>query len=96
MRSRPSGCRVVERRPAGIEDDLPRPWRWPAVPALPVDDPAADTVAEVRRALGTTGEGIGMADSLIAGTVLRHGGALSTRNLRRFSRVEGSTLAMPE
>jgi predicted nucleic acid-binding protein len=64
-----------------------------AVPALPIDEAAADTAAEVRRALEKAGEGIGMADSLIAGTVLRHGGALLTRNLRHFSRVDGLGLA---
>jgi predicted nucleic acid-binding protein len=52
-----------------------------------------DTAAEVRRALEKAGEEIGMADSLIAGTVLRHGGALLTRNLRHFSRVDGLGLA---
>lgn len=64
-----------------------------AVPALPVDEAAADAAADVRRSLESTGEGIGMADSLIAGTVIRHGGRLLTRNSRHFSRVKGLTLA---
>ena len=64
-----------------------------AVPALPVDEAAADAAAEVRRALDSRGEGIGMADSLIAGTVIRHGGTLLTCNRRHFDRVEGLPLA---
>jgi tRNA(fMet)-specific endonuclease VapC len=63
-----------------------------AVPALPVDTEAADSAAEVRRQLEARGEGIGMADSLIAGTVMRHGGKLLTRNTRHFSRVAGLEL----
>lgn len=67
-----------------------------AVPALPIDEVAADTAAEVRRSLEKAGEGIGMADSLIAGTVLRYGGAILTRNHRHFSRVHGLVLATLE
>ena len=37
-----------------------------------------------------------MADSLIAGTVLRFGGKLLTRNYRRFNRVDGSVFATLE
>jgi tRNA(fMet)-specific endonuclease VapC len=47
----------------------------------------------VRRALELRGEPIGMADSLIAGIVLQHGGTLLTRNRRHFERVEGLRLA---
>jgi predicted nucleic acid-binding protein len=64
-----------------------------AVPALPVDEAAADAAARVRRALESHGEGIGMADSLIAGTVIRHGATLLTRNRRHFARVDGLALA---
>ena len=64
-----------------------------AVPALPVDGDAADAAAEVRRTLEARGEGIGMADSLIAGTVIRHSGTLLTRNRRHFERVDGLALA---
>jgi tRNA(fMet)-specific endonuclease VapC len=64
-----------------------------ALPALPLDEAAADTAAEVRRTLEASGTGVGMADSLIAGTVLRHGGSLLTRNRSHFSRVRGLTLA---
>jgi tRNA(fMet)-specific endonuclease VapC len=64
-----------------------------AVPALPIDESAADTAAEVRRSLEAAGLGIGMADSLIAGVVLRNGGSLLTRNWRHFERVGGLNLA---
>ena len=60
-----------------------------ALPALPLDDPAADRAAEVRRGLERDGAGIGMADSLIAGIVLLHDGILLTRNRRHFERVPG-------
>ena len=58
-----------------------------AVPALPLDEPAADRAAMVRRDLERRGAGIGMADSLIAGIVLTHRGTLITRNRRHFDRV---------
>jgi tRNA(fMet)-specific endonuclease VapC len=64
-----------------------------AVPALSLDAAAADRSAQVRRALELRGEPIGMADSLIAGIVLQHGGTLMTRNRRHFERVEGLRLA---
>ncbi len=67
-----------------------------AVPALSVDEDAADAASEVRRTLESRGEGIGMADSLIAGTVIRHRGSLLTRNRRHFSRVAGLQLAKIE
>jgi predicted nucleic acid-binding protein len=63
-----------------------------ALSCLPLDDPAADLAAEVRRRLEREGVGIGMADSLIAGIVLRHDGILLTRNRRHFERVSGLTL----
>jgi predicted nucleic acid-binding protein len=46
----------------------------------------------VRRDLQKAGVPIGMADSLIAGIVLEHGGRLLTRNQRHFERVEGLPL----
>ena len=64
-----------------------------AVPTLPLDEAAADQAAEVRRTLERSGEAIGMADSLIAGTVLARGGTLLTRNRRHFHRVAGLRLA---
>ena len=63
-----------------------------AVPALPLDSPAADRAAEVRRALERVGDPIGMGDSLIAGIVLVVGGSLLTRNTKHFSRVKGLNL----
>jgi tRNA(fMet)-specific endonuclease VapC len=64
-----------------------------AIPTLSLDEKAADRAAGVRRALERSGEPIGMADSLIAGIVLVHGGDLLTRNRRRFERVRGLRLA---
>jgi tRNA(fMet)-specific endonuclease VapC len=63
-----------------------------ALPGLPLDEPAADRAAEVRRGLERDAVGIGMADSLIAGIVLVHDGILLTRNRRHFERIAGLTL----
>jgi predicted nucleic acid-binding protein len=63
-----------------------------AVPALPLDAPAADRAAAVRRGLEREGVGIGMGDSLIAGIALLHDAILLTRNRRHFERVSGLTL----
>lgn len=63
-----------------------------ALPALPLDEAAADRAADVRLALEAKGGPIGMADSLIAGIVLQSGGMLLTRNVRHFERVEGLAL----
>jgi len=60
---------------------------------LPLDRTAADRAASVRKALDLRGQGIGMADSLIAGIVLARGGMLLTRNRKHFERVEGLKLA---
>ena len=64
-----------------------------AVPSLELDDAAADAASEIRRSLERSGNGIGMADSLIAGIVTCNGGTLLTRNRRHFERVPGITLA---
>jgi tRNA(fMet)-specific endonuclease VapC len=64
-----------------------------AMLTLPLDRPAADRAAEIQRALGRKGDGIGMADSLIAGIVLTRDAMLLTRNRRHFERVEGLKLA---
>ena len=63
------------------------------IPTLPLDRAAADRAADVQRALGGRGAGIGMADSLIAGIVLVHDGTLLTRNRHHFERVDGLKLA---
>ena len=60
---------------------------------LPLDQAAADDAAAVRRALESRGQGIGMADSLIAGIVRLNGGILLTRNVKHFDRVEGLALS---
>jgi tRNA(fMet)-specific endonuclease VapC len=64
-----------------------------ALPTLPLDEAAADHAAEVKRALDRQGAAIGMADALIAGIVLAHGGMLLTRNTRHFARVPGLSLS---
>jgi tRNA(fMet)-specific endonuclease VapC len=63
-----------------------------ALPCLPLDEPAADRAADIRRHLERDGASIGMADSLIAGIVVTHGGMLLTRNRRHFARVPGLAL----
>jgi predicted nucleic acid-binding protein len=64
-----------------------------ALAILDLDSRGADRAAQVRRDLDKAGAPIGMADSLIAGIVLRYGGRLLTRNHRHFERVEGLALA---
>jgi tRNA(fMet)-specific endonuclease VapC len=63
------------------------------VPALSLDERAADAAAEIRRTLERLGHPIGMADSLIAGIVVSNGSVLLTRNRRHFERVPGLRLA---
>ena len=63
------------------------------LPALPLNERAADAAADIRRTLERSGHPIGMADSLIAGIVVSDGGALLTRNRRHFERVPGLRLA---
>ena len=58
-----------------------------------LDSAAARRAAEVRRALETKCQAIGMADSLIAGICLERNGILLTRNMKHFSRVDGLTLS---
>ena len=60
-----------------------------SVPTLPLDADEADRAANVRRQLEVQGQGIGFADSMIAGIVLERGATLMTRNLRHFERVPG-------
>ena len=48
---------------------------------------ASERAAEVRRSLESQGQGIGMADYLIAGVSLVSGGVLLTRNQDHFGRV---------
>ena len=65
-----------------------------ALLTLPLDQPAADEAAEIRRTLDLTGASIGMGDSLIAGVVRFHDAELVTRNRRHFDRVRGLKLSL--
>jgi tRNA(fMet)-specific endonuclease VapC len=64
------------------------------VPALPLDAQASDRAARIRRDLEDRGEGIGLADSLIAGIVATFRAAFLTRNGRHFARVRELDLAI--
>jgi predicted nucleic acid-binding protein len=57
------------------------------LPVLPLDRDAAERASVVRQELERTGQGIGMADSLIAGIALANQLPLLTRNRRHFERV---------
>lgn len=63
-----------------------------ALTILPFDEEAAERAAEVRRTLESQGEGIGMADYLIAGVCRSRSGLLLTRNRDHFRRVPGLNL----
>jgi tRNA(fMet)-specific endonuclease VapC len=63
-----------------------------SINVLPLDRPAAQRAAEVRRSLDRSGRAIGMADSLIAGIALAHDLPLFTRNRSHFERVPGLEL----
>jgi predicted nucleic acid-binding protein len=65
-----------------------------AIPVLPLDEAAADQAASIRRRLDQSGYSIPMADCLIAGIVLYHGGELLTRNRRHFERIPGLSLSL--
>jgi predicted nucleic acid-binding protein len=60
---------------------------------LGVTPEASERAADVRRALESQGQGIGMADYLIAGVCLAHDGVLLTRNQDHFVRVPELTLS---
>ena len=63
------------------------------VTTIPLSDAAADRAGDIARDLAAKGQEIGTADTLIAGTVLVHGGTLLTRNRKHFERVPGLALA---
>ncbi|HKK27510.1 MAG TPA: type II toxin-antitoxin system VapC family toxin [Gemmatimonadota bacterium] len=63
-----------------------------ALTVLPFDEEAAEKAADVRRTLESEGEGIGMADYMIAGICLTRSGLLLTRNREHFGRVPGLSL----
>jgi predicted nucleic acid-binding protein len=55
---------------------------------------ASALAAEVRRSLEQKGQGIGLADYLIAGVCLSRRAMLLTRNHAHFARVPGLSLGM--
>lgn len=59
---------------------------------LAYDREAAELGGRLAGGLARAGASIGDLDTMIAATVLRHDGALVTRNMRHFSRVEGLRL----
>jgi predicted nucleic acid-binding protein len=60
-----------------------------AMTVLGLSAEASERAAQARRALEREGQGIGMADYLIAGVCLANGGVLLTRNTDHFGRVPG-------
>lgn len=65
-----------------------------ALRVLPLDAEAAAAAAKVRRELEAKGQGIGMADCLIAGVCLSRNAVLLTRNRAHFGRVPGLKLGI--
>lgn len=63
-----------------------------AFDVLAYDREAAEMGGRIAGELARSGATIGDLDTLIAATVMRHGGALVTRNVRHFSRVRGLRL----
>jgi len=56
---------------------------------LPFGTAEATVAARIRADLELAGTPIGTLDTLIAGTALRHGATLVTRNLKEFQRIDG-------
>jgi len=81
-----SGARSRRQR-EGVADLLA------ALEIYTMDEASAQRAAEVRRDLEARGEGIGMADYLIAGICLSRGLPLLTRNRRHFERIADLSLA---
>ena len=67
-----------------------------ALTILPVNERAARAAAGVRRELESKGQGIGMADYLIAGVCLERSAILLSRNQDHFKRVPNLTLGRIE
>jgi len=65
-----------------------------ALRILPLGSAEAEAAAAVRHALEARGEGIGMADYLIAGICLARRAILLTKNRRHFERVQGLSLSL--
>ena len=64
-----------------------------ALTVLPLESNAGEMAAGIRRQLESRGEGIGMADYLIAGICLSRNAMLLTRNQAHFQRIQGLHLA---
>ncbi len=64
-----------------------------ALTILPLDERVAAKAAALRRDLESSGNGLALADCLIAGTCLVHGAQLLTRNRKHFERVPELKLA---
>jgi tRNA(fMet)-specific endonuclease VapC len=63
------------------------------VRALPWDADAADSYADIRHQLVTTGQAIGEMDMMIAAHSLAAGAVLVTNNARHYERIHGLVLA---
>jgi tRNA(fMet)-specific endonuclease VapC len=72
-----------ERRRAQLEQLLA------LIEVLPFGVAEARIAARIRADLESDGTPIGALDNLIAGTALRHGATLVTRNVKEFRRIEG-------
>lgn len=59
---------------------------------LPFDLASAMSAGAIYSLLSSSGQKIGMADCLIAGTCVRHNLPLASRNTRHFERVDGLKL----
>ena len=81
-----SGARRSTQR-TRIEDLLS------AMTILPLEPEAGEIATGIRRHLESRGEGIGLADYLIAGICLSRNALLLTRNRGHFQRVQGLHLA---
>ena len=64
-----------------------------AMTILALDEDGARRGGDIRRTLVAQGHDIGMADCLIAGVCLTHGGTLLTNNRKHFERVDGLRLS---
>ncbi len=63
-----------------------------ALRVLPLDAMSARTAAQIKGYLQSMGRTMGMADALIAGTCVKHGAILLTRNHRHFEGIERLSL----
>ncbi len=80
-----SGARTARERKA-VEALLE------AMNILPLGEEEARAAAEIRQAVESQGQPIGMADYLIAGVCVAADGVLLTRNRKHFERVRGLKL----